>query len=58
MWYTNMYINIIYQKYLGTFIKVGCAIRSNEITKTYSSKICFLIAKWLSYREVITVTYL
>ena len=29
MWYTNMYSNIIvYQKYLVTSIKVGCATRS------------------------------
>ena len=29
MWYTNIYSNIIvYQKYIGTSIKVGCATRS------------------------------
>ena len=28
MRYTNIYSNIIYQKYLGTSIKVGCATRS------------------------------
>ena len=29
MWYTNMYSNIkVYQKYLVTFIKVGCATHS------------------------------
>ena len=29
MWYTNMYSNItVYQKYLVTFIRVGCATRS------------------------------
>ena len=29
MWYTNIYSNIIvYQKYMGTFIKVSCATRS------------------------------
>ena len=29
MWYTNIYRNIIvYQKYIGTSIKVGCATRS------------------------------
>ena len=29
MWYTNIYSDIIvYQKYIGTFIKVGCASRS------------------------------
>ena len=29
MWYTNIYSNlIVYQKYIGTSIKVGCATRS------------------------------
>ena len=29
MWYTNIYSKIkLYQKYLGTSIKVGCATRS------------------------------
>ena len=29
MWYTNIYSNIIvYQKYIRTSIKVGCATRS------------------------------
>ena len=29
MWYTNIYINIIvYQKYIGTSIKIGCATHS------------------------------
>ena len=29
MWYTNKYRNIIvYKKYIGTYIKVGCVIRS------------------------------
>ena len=29
MWYTNIHINmIVYQKYTGTSIKVGCATRS------------------------------
>ena len=28
MWYTNIYSNImVYQKYIGTFIKVDCATR-------------------------------
>ena len=28
MWYTNIFSNIIvYQKYIGTSIKVGCATR-------------------------------
>ena len=29
MWYTNIYSNVkVYQKYIGTSIKVGCATRS------------------------------
>ena len=28
MWYKNIHSNIIYQKYLGTSIKVGFATRS------------------------------